>query len=77
MRSYMKLTVLALAASTISPGLSAPGQPCSGCMPTQQEYECIPMLLGMSLIFMLVPEGMELNRTRMQSRREGPARRRT
>jgi len=65
MHSYMNLAVLTLAMSTtVSPALSAPGQFIS-VMP---EYEWIPILLAMSLIFVLVPE-----RTPLQTRREGPA----
>jgi hypothetical protein len=70
MRSYMILAVLVLAASTISPAMSAPGQLTSCCKAPQFEYECIPILLAMSLIFMLVPEGKNLNRAGLKSRRE-------
>ena len=75
MRSYMNLAVLVLAASIISPAMSAPGQCKSRCKdskPPKPEYECIQILLAMSLIFMLVPEGENLKRSRLQTRRAGP-----
>jgi hypothetical protein len=73
MRSYINLAVLVLAASIISPAMSAPGQPISYYKPPKPEYECIPiMLLAMPLIFMPVPEDKNLDRTGLQPRREGP-----